>query len=58
MRAVVGHLTRKIRIEGGPSVHGLGCRVLIYQFEELEANLGFPRRGYAVLHGVEFINCG
>ncbi|CAK63336.1 unnamed protein product (macronuclear) [Paramecium tetraurelia] len=58
MRAVVGHLTRKIKIEGGPSVHGLGCRVLIYQFEEPEANLGFPRRGYTVLHGVEFNNCG
>ncbi|CAD8161606.1 unnamed protein product [Paramecium octaurelia] len=58
MRSLVGHLTRKIKIEGGPSKHGLGCRVLIYQFEEPEANLGFPRRGYTILRGVEFNNCG
>jgi hypothetical protein len=56
MRAVVGHLTRKIKIEGGPSVNGLGCRVLIYYFTEPIDNV--PRKGYAILHGVEFNNCG
>ena len=56
MRAVVGHLTRKIKIEGGPSVNGLGCRVLIYYFTEPVD--GIPRKGYAILHGVEFNNCG
>jgi hypothetical protein len=47
MRAIVGHLTRKIKIEGGPSVDGLGCRVLIYYFNEPELNI--PRKGYAIL---------
>lgn len=60
MRAVVGHLTRDIKIEGGEDkVDGLGCRVLIYQFDEPpEAGLPAPRRGYTILHGVEFNNCG
>lgn len=58
MRAVVGLLTRNIKIEGGPSEDGLGCRVLIYQFEEPGSDIGVPRRGYTILHGVEFNNCG
>jgi hypothetical protein len=56
MRATVGHLTRNIKIIGGPSAQGLGGRMLIYQFEDL--NLGFPYRGYAILKGVEFNNMG
>lgn len=49
MRAAVGHLTRNIKIKGGPSVHGLGCRVIIYQFEDPTSDLGVPRRGFATL---------
>jgi len=30
MRAAIGHLSRNIKIVGGPSTYGLGCRVLIY----------------------------
>ena len=56
MRSVVGHLTRNIKISGGPSIHGLGARVLIYYFTEPLEDI--PRRGYAILHGVEFDNCG
>jgi hypothetical protein len=56
MRAIVGHLTRNIKIEGGASTSGLGGRVLIYHFIEPVEKI--PRRGYAILHGVEFINCG
>lgn len=56
MRAVVGHLTRNIVIEGSTDDDD-GCRVVVYQFDETPS-LGFPRRGYAQLHGVEFKNCG
>ena len=30
MRSAVGHLTRKIKIVGGPDPNGWGGRVLIY----------------------------
>ena len=49
MRSAVGHLTRKIKIVGGPDPNGWGGRLLIYQFLEPGSTTGVPRRGYAVL---------
>ena len=57
-RSAVGLLSRNIRISPGPD--SWGCRVLIYGYQELNADIRIPpiwRNGYAKLKGVEIDRC-
>ena len=58
MRAIVGHLDRRIRIIG-QSTDNLGAHVQVYHYilgAEGEENY-INARGSAYLNGVEFVNC-
>jgi hypothetical protein len=58
MRAVVGHLTRNVKIIG-TTEGGYGAHIQIYhwQFKDSE-NEDVSIRGSAYFDGVEFVNCG
>ncbi|KAM3135691.1 hypothetical protein pb186bvf_012217 [Paramecium bursaria] len=50
MRAIVGHLTRNIKIISGQNQNGYGCRITVEKYNE---NIG-----YLKLRGVEIQKCG
>lgn len=54
-RSAVGLLSRNIRVSPAPDPNNWGCRVLVYGYNEISADISVPptwRNGYAKLKGV------